>query len=50
MYVTDVLDGVPSVNKANDTLSHNFMIANYFSQVGIDNDDGAYRYLPSCTV
>jgi hypothetical protein len=33
--------------KANDTIQQNFLIANYESQEGIDNDDGSLRYASS---
>jgi len=44
VYVTDVLNGTPSVTKQWDDISHNFMIANYNSQEAIDNDDGSCYY------
>jgi len=44
VYVTDVLNGTPSVIKQWDDISHNFIIANYNSQEGIDNDDGSCYY------
>jgi len=44
VYVTEVLNGSPSVLKAWDYIHHNFIIANYVSQEAIDNDDGSCYY------
>ncbi|ETO31742.1 hypothetical protein RFI_05376 [Reticulomyxa filosa] len=44
VYVTNVRYGTPSVIKAYDEISYNFMIANYNSQEAVDNDDGSCYY------
>lgn len=36
--------GKPTVLKRNDTISYNFMLANYHSSMAIDNDDGSAFY------
>jgi len=44
VYVTEILNGTPTWLKQWDDISHNFIIANYNSQEGIDNDDGSSYY------
>lgn len=44
VYVTKVLNGSPSVEKAYDVISCNFIIANYDSGWGVDSDDGSAYY------
>ena len=44
VYVTKVNNGSTSVVKAYDTITRNFVIANYDSQEAIDNDDGSCYY------
>ncbi len=44
VYVTTVRDGTPSPEKDWDYIIGNFMIANYDSVVGVDNDDGSAYY------
>ena len=44
VYVTKVCDGTPSPEKDWDYIISNFMIANYDSVVGVDNDDGSAYY------
>ena len=39
-FLTDVLDGTPSLIKAFDEIHHNFFVDNYNPQEDIDNDDG----------
>lgn len=36
--------GAPTVQKKNDTISFNFILANYHSSMAIDNDDGSAYY------
>lgn len=44
MYDDEAHGGVPTVLKKNDTIAHNFMLANYHSSMAIDNDDGSAFY------
>ncbi len=44
VYITDVAGGEPSVTKVWDSISQNFIIANYESSQAIDNDDGSQFY------
>ena len=44
VYVTDVKDGSPSVDKAYDEIRQNFFIGNWYGQEAIDNDDGSCYY------
>ena len=44
VYVTDVKDGSPSVDKAYDEVRQNFFIGNWYGQEAIDNDDGSCYY------
>lgn len=44
VYVTKVRDGTPSPEKDWDYIVANFMIANYNSVLGVDNDDGSAYY------
>ena len=41
VFVTDVKDGKPSVDKAYDEIRANFFIGNWYGQEAIDNDDGS---------
>jgi len=43
-FLTDVLDGTPSLIPAYNHIHHNFMICNYGSNLCIDNDDGSAYY------
>lgn len=38
VYLFDGADGQPTTLKANDTISFNYIIANYHSSMAIDND------------
>ena len=44
VYLVDGPDGQPTTAKLNDTISGNFMLANYHSSMAIDNDDGSAYY------
>ena len=44
VYDADGAGGAPTVMKRNDTISYNFMLANYHSSMAIDNDDGSAFY------
>ena len=44
VYVTKVRDGTPNPDKDWDYIIANFMIANYHSVLGVDNDDGSAYY------
>jgi len=44
VYWWDGPDGQPTHWKANDTISYNFILANYHSSMAIDNDDGSAFY------
>ena len=45
VFVTDVrTPGSPSVLKQWDEISHNWVLANYNGQEGLDNDDGSCYY------
>ena len=44
VYMTKVGTGSPSVEKAYDDITQNFIIANYDSGFAIDNDDGSAYY------
>ncbi len=41
VYVYDTPNGTSTVEKANDTIAYNWMLANYHSSMAIDNDDGS---------
>jgi hypothetical protein len=41
VYVVDGPDGKPTTAKQNDTISQNWVLANYHSSMAIDNDDGS---------
>jgi len=41
VYVWDDENGQETVWKKNDTISYNFMLANYHSSMAVDNDDGS---------
>jgi hypothetical protein len=43
-FLTDVLDGTPSVTPAAREIHHNFFIDNYSPQENVDNDDGSQYY------
>lgn len=43
VYLFDGKDGTPTVFKKNDTISFNWILANYHSSMAIDNDDGEER-------
>ncbi|GAB5362564.1 hypothetical protein AAMO2058_000808200 [Amorphochlora amoebiformis] len=44
-FITKVKDGVtPQLEKAFDEIRNNFIMGNYYSQEGIDNDDGSSYY------
>ena len=44
VFVTKVRNGTATVEKKYDYISYNFIIANYNSKMGIDNDDGSAYY------
>jgi hypothetical protein len=44
VYDDESNGGKPTVLKKNDTISYNFMLANYHSSMAIDNDDGSAFY------
>merc|ERR1711907_664492 len=44
VFVTDVKDGTPSVDKAYDEIRGNYFIGNWYGQEAIDNDDGSCYY------
>ena len=44
VYLYDGKDGSPTTTKQNDTISFNFVLANYHSSMAIDNDDGSAYY------
>ena len=39
-----MVDGKPTTGKLNDTISYNWILANYKSSMAIDNDDGSAYY------
>merc|ERR1719453_869799 len=43
-YITTLRDGSPSIRPLYREIRKNFMLANYASQVAIDNDDGSAYY------
>lgn len=43
-YLFDGADGKPTLLKQNDTISYNWILANYHSSMAIDNDDGSAFY------
>jgi len=44
-FVTELRDGTPSLTPLYNEIHHNFFIANYGSNMCIDNDDGSSWYL-----
>lgn len=44
VYLVDGPDGQPTTQKRNDTISLNWILANYHSSMAIDNDDGSAYY------
>ena len=44
VYVTKVRNGTATTEKEYDYITYNFMIANYNSKMGTDNDDGSSYY------
>ena len=44
VFVTKVRNGTATTEKQYDYISYNFIIANYNSKMGIDNDDGSAYY------
>lgn len=44
IYDDEANGGAPTVTKRNDTISYNFILANYHSSMAIDNDDGSAYY------
>jgi len=43
-FLTDILNGSPSLTPAYNDIHHNFMLCNYGSNMCIDNDDGSSYY------
>jgi hypothetical protein len=44
VYIYDDANGNPTVQKMNDTISYNWILANYQSSMSVDNDDGSSFY------
>lgn len=44
-FLTEVLNGTPSLTPAWNNIHNNFMLCNYGSNMCIDNDDGSAYYL-----
>jgi len=44
-FLTEVLDGTPQLTPQYNSISFNFMLCNYGSNMCIDNDDGSSYYL-----